>query len=174
MHDRTSGTSSSTASENCRRRYRVTSCTCIAESGICSGSKTDGATCWAYGTMDVVGSAGKSISVRAKTRCMELRFASSYSVKTSGGPSFSWLQMGENASLNSVDDEGDREMSLDAVGQAREEEEEEDLDVETDDATEGVDDATEGVDAEETEELKDRCSVVLGRCLRLTFLPNYF
>ena len=77
--------------------------------------------------------------------------------------------MGENASLNSVDDEGDREMSLDAVGQAREEEEEEDLDVETDDATEGVDDATEGVDAEETEELKDRCSVVLGRCLRLTF-----
>ena len=87
--------------------------------------------------MDVVGSTGKSISVRAKTRCMELRFASSYSVKTSGGPSFSWLQMGENASLNSVDDEGDREMSLDAVGQAREEEEEEDLDVETDDATEG-------------------------------------
>ena len=117
--------------------------------------------------MDVVGSTGKSISVRAKTRCMELRFASSYSVKTSGGPSFSWVQMGENASLNSVDDEGDREMSLDAVGQAREEEEEEDLDVETDDATEGV-------DAEETEELKDRCSVVLGRCLRLTFLPNYF
>eukprot|EP00435_Cladocopium_sp_Y103_P034010 s209_g8.t1 len=58
--------------------------------------------------------------------------------------------MGENASLNTVDDdEGDREMSLDAVGQAREEEEEEDLDVETDHATEGVD------ADEETEELKD-------------------
>ena len=54
--------------------------------------------------------------------------------------------MGENASLNSVDDEGDREMSLDAVGQAREEEEEEDLDVETDDATEGVDAEETGIE----------------------------
>ena len=119
--------------------------------------------------MDVVGSTGKGISVRAKTRCMELQFASSYSVKTSGGPSFSWLQMGENASLNSVDDdEGDREMSLDAVGQAREEEEEEegDLDVETNDATEGVD------ADEETVELKDCCSVVFGGCLRRMFLPH--
>ena len=117
--------------------------------------------------MDVVGSTGKSTSVRAKTRCMELQFASSYSVKTSGGPSFSWLQMGENASLNSVDDdEGDREMSLDAGGQAREEEEEEDLDVETDHAMEVVD------ADEETEELKDCRRVVLGGCLRRTFLLN--
>ena len=122
VNDRSSGTSSSTASESCRRRYRVTSCNCYAESGLCSGSKTDGSTCWAYGTMDVHGSTGKSVSVRAKTRCMQLFFSHSYSVKTSGSPSFSWLQKGEEVS--SSEDEGDREMSLDAGGNAQDEDDE--------------------------------------------------
>ena len=65
--------------------------------------QVDGANCYAYGTMDVHGATGKSISVRAKVRCMELPFANSYSVQTSSGPSFSFLE-----SFNDTD-EGDRE-----------------------------------------------------------------
>ena len=53
---------------------------------------------------------------------MQLYFSHSYSVKTSGSPSFSWLQKGEEVS--SSEDEGDREMSLDAGGNAQDEDDE--------------------------------------------------
>ena len=127
----------------------MTSCNCYAESGLCSGSKTDGSTCWAYGTMDVYGSTGKGVSVRAKTRCMQLYFSHSYSVKTSGSPSFSWLQKGEEVS--SSEDEGDREMSLDAGGNAQDEDDESEKPLD-EDAQDGED-----LDADqETDATKDR------------------
>ena len=117
---RTSGHSSSTASDSCRRRYKITSCDCFAESGICTGSKVHNDVCYAYGTRDVSGSTMKNVQVRAKTRCMEMRWNRAYSVATSGGASFSFLQNGVNESM----DEGDREMSLDAGGKARDEDDE--------------------------------------------------
>ena len=87
---------------------------------------------------------------------MELRFSSSYDVKTSSGASFSWLQSGENVGSSELEngedgeDEGDVEMSLDAVGHAQEEDEEE-IEEDADAETEVTD-----LDAEEeTEELKD-------------------
>ena len=148
--ERTSGTSSSTASESCRRRYRVTTCTCYAESGKCTGASVSGsgATCYAYGTTDVSGTTGRSASVRAKARCMELKFANAYSIRTSGGPSFSWLEMNGT-------DEGDREMSLDAGGKARDEddESEESLLEESEEPTDPEE--TEDVDAE-SEDAKDK------------------
>ncbi|CAK8992037.1 unnamed protein product [Durusdinium trenchii] len=154
VHDRTSGTSSGTASESCRRRYKVTGCTCYAESGLCTGSKVDGANCYAYGTMDVHGATGKSISVRAKVRCMELPFANSYSVQTSSGPSFSFLE-----SFNDTD-EGDREVSLDAVGKARDEDDESEENLlesaeETEDVDEESEDTADAQEDEDEEGVKD-------------------
>ena len=145
---RTSGHSSSTASDSCRRRYRITSCDCFAESGICTGSKVHNDVCYAYGTRDVSGSTMKNIKVRAKTRCMEMRWNKAYSVATSGGASFSFLQNGVNESL----DEGDREMSLDAGGKARDEDdesEEDPLEAPEDEVAEDLDADEEAEDSQD-------------------------
>ena len=149
---RTSGHSSSTASDSCRRRYKITSCDCFAESGICTGSKVHNDVCYAYGTRDVSGSTMKNVQVRAKTRCMEMRWNRAYSVATSGGASFSFLQNGVNESL----DEGDREMSLDSVGAARDEDEDLDLDEENL-AEESVEEEEKDLEADEqSEDSQDR------------------
>ena len=95
--------------------------------------------------------------MRAKARCMELKFANAYSIQTSGGPSFSWLEMNETE---------DREVSLDAGGKARDEDEEseERLLEESDPETE---------DAEESEDAKDTGLTGLG-LKSLIFLIRLF
>ena len=180
VYTRTSGTSGTRAEESCRRRHRLVSCNCFAESGICAGTRVNDRTCYAYGTKDVHGTTGRGPSFRAKARCMDLVFASHYSITTSSGPSFSWLQVGGswvalNASeveassskvaevdgVRQVDqadedeadgaeveeaDDGDREVSLDATGRARDEDESEDV---------YLDDGAEDADSEESQAIKD-------------------
>lgn len=81
---------------------------------------------------------------------MQLYYSNSYSVQTSGSPSFSWLQKGEVVS--SSEDEGDREMSLDAGGNAQDEDDEYD---ESEKLLEDSQDG-EGLDVDETDATKDR------------------
>lgn len=150
------------------------------------------------------GTTGRGPSFRAKARCMDLVFASHYSITTSSGPSFSWLQVGGswvalNASeveassskvaevdgVRQVDqadedeadgaeveeaDDGDREVSLDATGRARDEDESEDV---------YLDDGAEDADSEESQAIKDhfvrkpscfRLEIVIRCAWRLAFL----
>ncbi|CAJ1404120.1 unnamed protein product [Effrenium voratum] len=141
------------ASSSCRRRYTITHCSCIADSGVCTGSKVSGSTCYAYGTTDVHGTTGKSASVRSQSQCMSMTFMKSYQVITSGGPSFSFLESGVNGTVAEADvaDEDDREVSLDAVGTAREEDEHDDIEDEVDVA----DEDHEGLDDEHLGELDE-------------------
>ena len=145
------------ASSSCRRRYRITHCSCIADSGVCTGSKVSGSTCYAYGTTDVHGTTGKSASVRSQSQCMSMTFLKSHQVITSGGPSFSFLESGVNGTVaeavaDEADeaDEDDREVSLDAVGTARDEAEE---DIE--DEVDVADEDHEGLDDEHLGELDE-------------------
>ncbi|CAJ1404124.1 unnamed protein product [Effrenium voratum] len=145
------------ASSSCRRRYRITHCSCIADSGVCTGSKVSGSTCYAYGTTDVHGTTGKSASVRSQSQCMSMTFLKSHQVITSGGPSFSFLESGVNGTVaeavaDEADeaDEDDREVSLDAVGTARDEDEE---DIE--DEVDVADEDHEGLDDEHLGELDE-------------------